>query len=173
MKVLVAVASRHHATREIAEVIADELKASGLDVDLRDAEAVPDVRRYEAVILGSAVYTGGWLAAARHLVDFQGPALRNVPVWLFSSGPIGTDEPSPLGDPPEIPYLMRATRSREHMMFAGRLDKGGLEIAERTVSRVIEAPEGDYRNLGEVIAWANSIASQLAECEHTDSKERS
>jgi len=79
MKVLVAVASRHHATREIAEVIADELKASGLEVDLRDAEAVPEVGGYEAVILGSAVYTGGWLAAARHLVDFQGPALRNVP----------------------------------------------------------------------------------------------
>jgi menaquinone-dependent protoporphyrinogen oxidase len=173
MKVLVAVASRHHATRDIAEVIADELKSAGLDVDLHDAEAVPDIGGYEAVILGSAVYTGGWLAAARHLVDFQGPALRNVPVWLFSSGPIGTDEPKLLGDAPEIPYLMRATQAREHRMFPGRLDKRSLEIAERFVNRVVEAPEGDYRNLGEVIVWANSIASQLAGREHADPKERS
>jgi len=173
MKVLVAVASRHRATRDIAEVIADELKTSGLDVDLRDAEAVPDIGGYEAVILGSAVYTGGWLAAARHLVDFQGPTLRNVPVWLFSSGPIGTDEPRLLGDPPEILYLMRTTQAREHRMFPGRLDKGSLEIAERTVSRVVEAPEGDYRDLSEVIEWANSIASQLAAREPADPKERS
>jgi menaquinone-dependent protoporphyrinogen oxidase len=161
VKVLVAVASRHQATREIAEVIADELKTSGLDVDLHDAEAVPDIGGYEAVILGSAVYTGGWLPAARQLVDFQGPALKEVPVWLFSSGPIGTDEPKQLGDPPEIPYLMRATQAREHRIFSGRLDKASLNLAERSVNRVIEAPEGDYRELGEVIEWANSIASQL------------
>jgi menaquinone-dependent protoporphyrinogen oxidase len=163
MKVLVAVASRHHSTHEIAEAIADELKTSGLDVDLLDAEAAPDVGTYEAVILGSAVYTGGWLPAARHLVDFQGSALRKVPVWLFSSGPIGTDEPKQLGDPPEIPYLMRATEAREHRIFPGRLDKRSLNLAERSVSRVVEAPEGDYRELGEVIEWANSIASQLAD----------
>lgn len=162
MKVLVTVASRHHATRDIAEVIADELKTSGLDVDLRDAEDMPDIGAYDAVVLGSAVYTGSWLPAARHLVDFQGPALRKVPVWLFSSGPIGTDEPRQLGDPPEIPYLMRATRAREHRIFSGRLDKGSLDVAERFASRVAEAPEGDYRELGEVIEWANSIASQLA-----------
>jgi len=58
-------------------------------------------------------------------------------------------------------------------MFPGRLDKGSLEIAERTVSRVVEAPEGDYRDLSEVIEWANSIASQLAAREPADPKERS
>jgi menaquinone-dependent protoporphyrinogen oxidase len=173
MKILVAVASRHNATRDMAEVISDELKTSGLDVDLRDAEAVSDLGGYEAVVLGSAVYTGSWLAAARHLVDFQGPALRKVPVWLFSSGPIGTDEPRLLGDPPEIAYLMRATQAREHRSFPGRLDKQSLGIAERLVDRVAEAPEGDYRDLGEIIEWANSIASQLTAREPADSKEGS
>ena len=172
MKVLVAVASRHNATRDIAELIADELQTSGLEVDLRAADAVSDMAGYDAIVLGSAVYTGSWLPEARHLVDFQGPALRKVPVWLFSSGPIGTDEPKQLGDPPETPYLMRATQAREHRTFSGKLDKGGLNLAERSVSRVIEAPEGDYRELGEVIEWADSIASQLAGA-HADSKEMS
>jgi menaquinone-dependent protoporphyrinogen oxidase len=161
MKVLVTVASRHQATRGIAEMIAEELKTSGLDVDLYDAADVPDVGAYEAVILGSAVYSGGWRPAARHLVDFQGQALRKVPVWLFSSGPIVTDDALALDDPPEVAYLMRATKAREHRIFAGRLDKEKLDLAERLADRVIEAPEGDYRNLGEVIVWANDIASQL------------
>jgi menaquinone-dependent protoporphyrinogen oxidase len=161
MKVLVAVASRHNATSEIAEVIAKELRSSGLEVDLRDAEAVRNVAGYEAVILGSAVYTGSWLAAARRLVDFQAPALRKVQVWLFSSGPIGSDEPKQLADVPEIPYLMEATQAREHRTFPGKLDRHGLDIGARFASSVVEAPEGDYRDFAEIIKWADSIGSEL------------
>lgn len=162
MKVLVAVASRHDATRGIAEVIADELETSGLEVELRDADAVANIADYQAVVLGSAIYTGGWLAEARHLVDFNGPALRKVPVWLFSSGPIGTDDTKTLDDPPEVAELIKATQAREHRVFAGRLDKQNLGLAERSVSRVVQAPEGDFRDLGAVIEWARSIALSLA-----------
>jgi menaquinone-dependent protoporphyrinogen oxidase len=162
MKVLVAIASRHDATRGIAEVIADELVTSGLEVDLRDADAVEDIADYQAAVVGSAVYTGGWLAEARHLVDFNGPALRKVPVWLFSSGPIGTDDTKTLDDLPEVQELMKATGAREHRVFAGRLDKRNLDVAERLVSKVVDAPEGDFRDLGAIIEWAGSIASSLA-----------
>ena len=126
MKVLVAVASRHDATRGIAEVISDELETAGLEVDLRDADAVANIADYQAIVLGSAIYTGGWLGEAKHLVDFNGPALRLVPVWLFSSGPIGADDAKTLDDPPEIAELIKATQAREHRMFPGRLDKRSL-----------------------------------------------
>jgi menaquinone-dependent protoporphyrinogen oxidase len=161
MKVLVAVASRHNATRDIAEVIAEELRTCGLEVDRRDAEAVSDITDYQAVVLGSAVYTGGWLAAARRFVRVYELNLRSVPVWLFSSGPIGID-PKPLGDPPEVPELMEATQAREHRVFAGKLDKRSLSVAERLMTKVVSAPEGDFRDLGAIIAWARSIASSLA-----------
>jgi len=68
---------------------------------------------------------------------------------------------------------MRTTQAREHRTFSGKIDKRGLEVAERFMSRVVDAPEGDYRDVGEVIEWANSVASQLAEREDADSKERS
>lgn len=161
MKILVAVSSRHDATRGIAEVIADELETSGLEVDLRDADAVANIADYQAVILGSAIYTGDWLAEAKHLVNFNGPTLRSVPVWLFSSGPIGTNDAETLDDPPEVEHLMKASGAREHRVFAGRLDKRRLDLAERSVTRVTSAPEGDFRDLGEIIEWAQSIASQL------------
>jgi menaquinone-dependent protoporphyrinogen oxidase len=163
MKVLIAVASRHDATRGIAQVIADELETSGLEVDFRDADAVRDLADYQAVVLGSAVYTGGWLAEARHIVDFNQAALRKVPVWLFSSGPIGTDDAQTLADLPEVQKLMTATRAREHRVFAGRLDKRALDLAERSVTKVVDAPEGDFRDLGEVIAWARSIGTSLTQ----------
>jgi len=171
MKVLVAVASRHNATRGIAEVIADELEASGLAVDFRDVDAVPDIADYQAVVLGSAVYTGGWLRRARHFVQVHGPALRMLPVWLFSSGPIGDDDARTLGDPPEVSELMRATKAREHRVFAGKLDKRSLDLGERLVSKVVDAPEGDFRDLSAIIEWARSIALFLVPLQTTKAKE--
>jgi menaquinone-dependent protoporphyrinogen oxidase len=162
MKALVAVASRHNATRDIAEVIADELQTSGLEVDLRAADTVLGINGYEAVVLGSGVYMGRWLPAARHFVEVQGQALRTIPVWLFSSGPLGAEDPKPHGDPVDIPELLEATRAREHKVFAGSLDKRSLGLAERVMAKAVHAPEGDFRDLGAVIEWARSIASSLA-----------
>jgi menaquinone-dependent protoporphyrinogen oxidase len=165
MKVLVIVVSKHGSTGEIAEKIAAELRASGLEVDLRGGDAARDISGYKAVVLGSAVYTGGWLAPAKRFARSHASVLRSMPVWLFSSGPIGADEPKPLGDPAEIPELMALTRAREHRVFAGNLDKGKLSLAERLVTRVVQAPEGDFRDWEAVRAWARSIAASLSSVE--------
>ena len=61
MKVLVAFASRHGSTREIAEGIAQELRASGHSVAVRPVDAVQGIERYEAAVIGGAVYMGDWL----------------------------------------------------------------------------------------------------------------
>jgi menaquinone-dependent protoporphyrinogen oxidase len=162
MKALVAVASRHNSTRELAEAIAGELRASGLDADLRAADAVLDISGYDAVVLGSGVYMGRWLPAARRFAELHGPALREVPVWLFSSGPIGAEDPKPPGDPAGIPELLEATCARGHIIFAGKLDKRSLGLAERLMVRVVHAPEGDFRDWDAVRNWARSIPSSLA-----------
>ena len=162
MKALVAVASRHNATHDIAELVADELQASGLEVDLRAADAVPDITAYDAVVLGSGVYMGRWLPAARHFVDVHKRALRTVPVWLFSSGPLGAEDPKPQGDPVDIPELVEATHAREHRVFAGKLEKRSLGLAERLMAKAVRAPEGDFRDLGAVIEWSRSIALSIA-----------
>ncbi|HEX5417857.1 MAG TPA: flavodoxin domain-containing protein [Chloroflexota bacterium] len=56
MKILVAVASRHGSTREIADVVAQELRASGHVAVPRDARDVESVDEYDAAVVGSAVY---------------------------------------------------------------------------------------------------------------------
>src|SRR3712207_229163 len=99
MNALVAVASRHGSTNEIARAIAEELRTRGLDAEVRDAEEVDVLDGYEAVVLGSAVYMGDWLLAARRLVERHRQRLAALPLWLFSSGPLGLDDPKPHGDP--------------------------------------------------------------------------
>ena len=69
MNVLVTVASKHGATGEIGEIIAGVLRDAGHAVDSSEPGAVRDIERYDAVIIGSAVYAGRWLQPARAFVE--------------------------------------------------------------------------------------------------------
>ncbi|HEY3438817.1 MAG TPA: flavodoxin domain-containing protein [Actinotalea sp.] len=160
MKVLVAVASRHGSTREIAEAIAEVLHDSKFEVDVEDPDDVDDLEEYGAVIIGSSVYVGRWAASARAMVDRLAHGLTSRPVWLFSSGPVG-NPPFPAGDPEEVPALVARLGARGHRTFAGRLDRGGLALAERAVVSLIQAEQGDFRAWAEVQNWAADVAKQL------------
>ncbi|MCV2395853.1 flavodoxin [Actinotalea sp. M2MS4P-6] len=160
MKVLLPVASRHGATQEIGDAIAEVLRASGFEVDVVDPDEVEDIEDYESVILGSSVYVGRWAASARAFVDRFAGRLAQRPVWLFSSGPVG-DPPAPTGDPEEVGVLMRRMGARGHRTFGGRLDRGGLALAERAVVALLQAEPGDFRQWADVQDWASQIAEEL------------
>jgi menaquinone-dependent protoporphyrinogen oxidase len=159
--VLVAVASRHGATREIADAVARTLRDEGLEVELADAADVTDVSRFDGVVLGSAVYVGRWLEPARELVDAYAEALASRPTWLFSSGPIG-DPPKPEADDAvQITEIAERVGARGHRLFAGKLDKSTLGFGERAVVLAFRAPEGDFRDWDEIAAWARDVAAEL------------
>ena len=123
MRVLVAAASRHHGTREIAEAIATGLVRRGLVADAVPVEQITTLDGYGAVVLGSAVYMGRWLGEARRFAQIHTSALCMMPVWLFSSGPVGpVDYLIPPGTPADVPVLMRLTQAIDHRTFPGRLD---------------------------------------------------
>src|SRR4051812_38780024 len=105
VKVLLAVASKHGGTLEIAQALAGELQEGGLEVDLRElhkGDEIEDISGYQAVILGSAIYTGSWLPQARHFAEQHQAVLSITPLWLFSSGPLGPADPKPHFDPVEL-----------------------------------------------------------------------
>lgn len=161
MNVLIAVASKHGATWGIAESIASELEAAGLSVDLRDVESVGSLKPYDAVILGSAIYVGNWLKEAKNFADDFRAQLREVPVWLFSSGPLGADEPIPPGDPKVVEEVAAMTQARGYRTFAGRLDPSALGFGERQLAKIVHAPAGDFRDWDAVRGWARDIGVEL------------
>jgi menaquinone-dependent protoporphyrinogen oxidase len=160
MKVLVTAATRHGATAEIAAMIARVLRLRGIaTTELLPADVV-DIEEYDAVVLGSAVYGGRWLAPATALVERVQPRLATRPVWLFSSGPIG-DPPTP-AKPADVSALVASTGAIEHRLFRGKLDKSQLGLLERAMVRAVHATEGDFRDWREVSHWAGEIADNLA-----------
>jgi menaquinone-dependent protoporphyrinogen oxidase len=162
VRVLVTAASRHESTREIAAAIAAGLIDRGIDSVAVSAEDVTTLDGFDAVVLGSAVYMGRWLGEARRLAQIQASALCMMPVWLFSSGPVGpADHPIPPGTPADVPVLMRLTRAIGHRTFAGRLDTRRLHFTERAAARTIHARDGDSRNWDAIDRFAGEIADRL------------
>jgi menaquinone-dependent protoporphyrinogen oxidase len=102
--------------------------------------------RYEAVVLGSAVYTGRWLQPAKELVQRFGGALAGRPVWLFSSGPVGDPSRKLVqrmgADPVDLPDILERTQARDHRIFAGKLQRTNLSFP---VNGHLEVPAGGQR----------------------------
>ena len=160
MKVLVSAASKHGSTAEIARTIGEVLEEEGLEVAVMPPEEVHSIEGFDAAVLGSAVYAGHWLKPARELVDRIGESLADVPVWLFSSGPIG-DPPKPEEDPVDVAEVMEVTGARGHRVFPGKLVKAGLGFGEKAIVLALRAPEGDFRDWDEIRAWAAQVAHGL------------
>lgn len=161
MKILVTTASKHGATAEIADAIAGKLREHDLEVEVHEPADVTTPDGYDAVILGSAVYAGRWMDTARRFSERHHQALRRLPVWLFSSGPIG-DPLAPVDEPADGHRLLGELGAREHRVFPGRVNSSDLGWVERTITKMVKAPDGDFRDFDAIRIWATEIADQLA-----------
>jgi menaquinone-dependent protoporphyrinogen oxidase len=162
MQVLVAYASQHGSTREIASRIADVISDNGIDVALRSVDDAMSVDEFDAFVVGSAIHASHWLKQAERFVRANEQVLAKHPVWLFSSGPIGeaADKPQPV--PHEVTRFIDEFSVADHVVFGGSFDRASTDNAgwfERTVGRFI--PEGDFRSWPAIEAWASAIARQL------------
>jgi menaquinone-dependent protoporphyrinogen oxidase len=162
MRILVSAASKHGSTDGIARVIAEELNHAGHEVVIQSPDTVERLGGFDAAVIGSAVYAGHWMPAASTLIEREAQAFAAIPVWLFSSGPIG-DPPKPEEAPVDVARLRELTAARGERVFAGRLDRHALGFAERAICAALRAPEGDFRPWDDIRAWAGEIAGALTE----------
>jgi menaquinone-dependent protoporphyrinogen oxidase len=174
MSTLVVYASKHGATRGIAERIAAKLGEAGQEAEVRPVEAVDHLIGYDAFVVGSAVYAAHWQKEASAFVRQNRVVLASRPVWLFSSGPLGTQATDAKGrdltvaaEPKEIAEFEGAIGPKGHRVFFGALDPGTLGFSERAIRKLPAArtmlPEGDFRDWAEIDAWASDIAHDLAQ----------
>jgi menaquinone-dependent protoporphyrinogen oxidase len=173
MKVLVAHASRHGSTAGIAERVAAGLRGAGFDAEARPVTEVVDVEAYGAVVVGAAAYMFHWLKDATRFVKRHRQVLAARPVWLFSSGPLGTDRVDDEGRdvlettrPKEFDELHELIRPRGEMVFFGAWDPDAppVGVVERMLRHLPGndgTPAGDFRDWATIDAWAADIAREL------------
>ena len=163
MKVLVAYASKYGSTGEIAAAIGRELDRLGHHTEVCGVAGAPPPTTYDAAVLGSGVYMGSWLPAASRYLDAHAAALADMPVWLFSSGPLGFEDPQPAGEPQQVAQLIAKTAARGHVTLTGRLERDALRLMDRLIVRAVKAPAGDFRDWDAIRTWAGAIGEALAD----------
>ena len=165
-RVLVAYASKHASTAEIAQRIAAAMCDAGCDAQAVPAAEVRDVSDYGAVVLGSAVYAKRWQRDARSFARRHAAALRAMPVWLFSSGRSARSTSTrPPPTPPIATKLVGQLGAREHVMFGGRVPTDPGNFVERAMLKNTPAERRDARDWGAIEAWGRSLAEELGATE--------
>jgi menaquinone-dependent protoporphyrinogen oxidase len=165
VQVLVAYATKHGATAGIAEKVGAVLREEGLQVDVIPADRVDDPASYDAVVLGSAVYAGQWRKEAATFLEDNEDVLTARPVWLFSSGPTGEEDPVESMDGWRFPEGLQPVADRvgprDTAFFHGVLDMKKLNLAEKLAVKALKAPVGDFRDWDAITSWAEGIAAAL------------
>jgi menaquinone-dependent protoporphyrinogen oxidase len=159
--VLVAYGSKHGATAEIADAIAQELRGAGLDADCRPAGEVRGLDGYDALVLGSAVYAKRWRREARRLLARNRSAIAARPLWIFSSGPCGKDPDAAWSEPARVVARAQALGARDHVVFGGRLPLEPANFVERSMIQQTPPEYRDLRDWEQIRAWAGGIARAL------------
>ena len=88
MRVLIAFGSKRGGTAGLADMIGDALRGLGCETVVSPADGIYDLTEFDAVIVASGLYANRWHRDARRFVRRNTAALRALPVWLVSSGPL-------------------------------------------------------------------------------------
>jgi len=150
--VLVAYATKHGSTREVAEVVAEELHA-----ELRELGEVDDLDGYRVVVIGAPLYMGRWHSDARRFLKRHGAEL---PFAVFALGPLHDTEDETRAARKQLDKALAAfpeLRPVSVAVFGGVVDPATLHFP---LSRM---PASDARDWNAIRAWARGLGGALGE----------
>ncbi len=164
-KIIVAYASKYGAAAGIAEKIGETLNAAGYTAEVLSVEKVTDLNSCQAIVLGSSVYIGQWRKKAVKFLKGNLAVLSEKPVWLFSCGLTGKDNPEELKQnknfPKKLQYLADQIKPKDITAFLGMVTMERLNPLERMMFKKAEGSIGDFREWALITSWANGIVATL------------
>lgn len=159
MRVLVNYGSKRGGTAGLAAMIGDALTEAGCDAVVRPAKEVSDAGGVDAVIVAGALYANRWHRDARRFVRRNASALRELPVWLVSSGPLDASaEERDIPPTRQVAKLASRVGARGHVTFGGRLESTAKGFP---ASAMAKKRAGDWRSPAHVRRWVTTVVGEL------------
>jgi len=161
--VLLAWATRYGSTEEVAHAIADDLLKQGFTVHAQPMAEVKSVDRYDAAVLGFALYMSHIHKDARRFLATHEEQLRHVPVAVFCLGPVHAEEKEFVEARRQLdkqlmrfPWLSPVALE----IVGGRFDPGKLGYL-RLIPAMRNMPTSDARNWEAIHSWAYHLPAAL------------
>jgi menaquinone-dependent protoporphyrinogen oxidase len=169
MSIIVAYASEHGSTREIAEHIAGRISLH-VPVQCVPVGQVKSLAGFKAVVVGSAVHGQHWRPSATAFIKNYVGQLGSMPVFAFS---VGCPDAAPLRIRAKLrqseeaklaEFVKKEMNADSHAFFEGKLEKKDLSIPLRLIigccgwRDVRDIPEEEWDKMNQ---WCNEIVEKL------------
>ena len=157
-RVLIAYATKHGTTREVAESIAGTLRELGLAVETEEAGRVRDIAHYDAVVVGGGLYMGKWHADARHVLKRHRHQLAGKRLAVFGMGPDSLDEVKVAESRRQLEHSLAATPELQPIavaIFGGALEPENWRFPFNRL------PAFDARDWDAIRGWAEQVAAKF------------
>jgi menaquinone-dependent protoporphyrinogen oxidase len=160
--VLIAFATKHGSTREVAAEIAGRLSARGIVTYTCAAAEVDSLEGYDGVVLGSALYTGRLHPDGRSFLHRFRRELVSRPLAVFAMGPRTLAEDEVAGSRRQLD----AALAREPALrpFATAVFGGVFDPAQRHFP-FNRMPASDARDWAAICSWADDVARRFTAIE--------
>jgi menaquinone-dependent protoporphyrinogen oxidase len=172
MNILVAYASAHGSTAQVALAIGQQLTERGLNVTVSNVKDVRTIRDYDAIVSGSAIHNGALLKEMTAFFRAFSQELSSKSLYLWLNCIRVMEQ---YGKQHVLDYyldheVLGPLHIRDTAIFAGKLDLQSVDWNERwTLSARYDGStwpssfEGDFRDWEAIHAWGVKIALQLTE----------
>jgi menaquinone-dependent protoporphyrinogen oxidase len=163
-KALVVYGTGSGCTAGVAERIGAAIADGSATVDVVAAKDAPSPSGYDVVFIGSGVRAGNWHQAVKDYVTKNASALKGRKVAFYTVCLTLATDPSKTGEVGAYTDALVAETGVEPVdtgLFAGWNEPTRFSFIERTIMKLMKAPEGDFRDWAAVDAWAKTTAPEL------------
>jgi menaquinone-dependent protoporphyrinogen oxidase len=165
-KVLIAFATTHGSTQEVAEFVAKTLREQGSEVDLQAAKNVRSLEEYSVIVLGIPLYMFRLHGdAVRFLKKNHKAFIAGLPLAIFAGGPFGDSKPE---DWQKVRDNLNQELGKYNGLrpFAvevvgGRFDPTHLRFPWNLIPALKQMPSSDLRDWEAIRSWAGSLTEKV------------
>jgi menaquinone-dependent protoporphyrinogen oxidase len=153
---LVAYATKHESTHEVAEAVAARLRERGVEAEVRPARDVETLDPYGGVVIGGALYMGRWHRDARHFLSNHRDELTGLPLAVFAMGPLTLEGKDVARSRKQLDHALAKEPGLEPLtvaIFGGVVDPGKEHFP------FTHMDASDARDWEQIRAWADSVAA--------------
>lgn len=173
-KLLIAYASKHGSTGDVAKEIATVFEEAGVITDVMLIDNVKSLADYDKVIIGAPVRMSKWLQEATDFVQANKSHLNQCKVAYFLTCMVlAEDNPSPdkvQGIHNILDHMERAVPrvSVSHKgFFTGAMDYSKMSLAMKVGLKIMSNSdaanivEGDFRDWDAIRSWASEVRERF------------